>query len=144
MLQIFAQQKTYNPCPQECQSGHYTESTPTTEVTFRSYDREYVGILNYNLLEFIKISSSHHRKLRPQLVFPRMAAEWQKNTLTVHIFPLRIIYSFTLEALIAVIFGRETEVQNGVKDEFAEATVSGFKAQEGDHQSLLTAQMIQC
>ena len=57
-------------------------------------------------------------------------------------FSLRLIYSYSAETVIAVIFGRETEVQNGEKDEFAEATRIGWKGRETD--SDITPVMLQC
>ena len=59
-------------------------------------------------------------------------------------FSLRLIYSHSVDTVIAVIFGRETEVQNGVKDDFAEATRIGFKGREVDIPTLISAIMLQC
>ena len=58
-------------------------------------------------------------------------------------FKLRTIYSYSLETNITAIFGRETEIQNGVKDEFAEATEKGFKGQETDVPATVNVPIIQ-
>ena len=59
-------------------------------------------------------------------------------------FELRNLYNYSLETAVAVLFGREVEIQNGVKDEFIQATKVAFKGRETDIPFMVTSSLIQC
>ena len=59
-------------------------------------------------------------------------------------FELRNLYSYSLETALAVLFGQEVEIQNGVKDEFIEVTKVAFKGRETDIPFMVTSSLIQC
>ena len=59
-------------------------------------------------------------------------------------FQLRNLYSYSLETAVVVLFGREVEMQNGVKDEFTETPKVAFKGRETDIPFMVTSSLIQC
>ena len=58
-------------------------------------------------------------------------------------FFFRILCDYSSEICVAALFGREVKIQDGEKDEFAEATKRAFVAEEGDVLTILKLLIIQ-